>query len=103
MRCPKPFGKGLHFNEYTVTPAAPASGTAAGSFKNFYDRGTMRGSFALTFSATAPGAVTYAGTVTYTGGTGKFKHVRGSGTIRCTTTDGGAQKTCTVNSELTGI
>lgn len=101
--CTKPLGKGLHFNEYTVTPTGPGTGTVAARFKNFYDRGTMRGTAAMTFAATAPGAITYTGTLTYTGGTGKFKHVRGTGTIRCTTTDSGARKSCSVASRLTGI
>ncbi len=101
--CPKPFGEGLHFNEYTVTPTGPGTGAVAGTFKNFYDRGTTHGSVAMTFAATGPGAVTYTGTVTYTGGTGRYKHVRGSGTIQCATTDGGAHKTCSVTSRLTGV
>lgn len=102
-RCPAPFGDGVHFNEYTVTPTGPGTGSVAVSFKNFYARGTTHGTAAMTFTATAPGAITYTGTVTYTGGTGKFKHLRGTGTIHCTTTDGGAHKTCSVSSQLTGI
>lgn len=101
--CPAPFGKGLHYDEYTVTPTAPGQGTIAGTFKNYYDRGTASGTFALTFAASSTTDITYTGTVTYTGGTAKFKHVRGGGTIQCTTHDGGAHKACTVHSALTGI
>ncbi len=101
--CSKPFGAGLHFNEYTVTPTGPGTGSVVAAFKNYYNRGTTRGTAALTFAATGPGAVTYTGTLTYTGGTGKFRHVRGRGTIRCTTSDGGAHKRCTVRSTLTGV
>ena len=36
-------------------------------------------------------------------GTGAFSHIRGTGTIACTTTDGGAHKTCTVKTKLRGI
>ena len=57
----------------------------------------------MTFAATSPMNITYKGTVTYTGGTGKFRHVKGTGTIECTTTDGGAHKACTVKSRLTGL
>jgi hypothetical protein len=39
----------------------------------------------------------------YPGGTGRFEHGGGSGTIECTSTDGGAHRTCTVDSKLTGI
>lgn len=103
VTCPKPFRKGLHHNEYTVTPTAPGQGSIAGTFKNYYNRGTTSGTFALTFAASSPTDITYTGTVTYIGGTGKFKHVEGSGTIQCTTTDGGAHKACSVASTLTGI
>jgi hypothetical protein len=105
VSCPKPFGAGLHYNEVTVTsrPAPGVPGAANGTFKNYYNRGTTSGTFELTIVASSPTNVTYSGTVTYTGGTGKFKHVQGDGTIECTTTDGGAHKSCIVNSALTGI
>ena len=101
--CPAPFGRGLHYDEYTVTPTTAGQGTVTGTFKNYYDRGTASGTVALTFAASSPTDITYTGTVTYTGGTAKFKHVRGGGTVQCTTTDGGAHKACTVHSALTGI
>jgi hypothetical protein len=103
--CPSPFGKGVHYSAYTVTPPGPGGpGKVSGTFKNHYDSGTTHGTFALTFTPPAsPGNITYTGTVTYTGGTAKFRHVAGSGTIECTTSDGGAHKACTVNSKLAGI
>ena len=58
---------------------------------------------AMTFAATSPMNITYQGTLQYIGGTGKFRRVRGSGTIECTTSDGGAHKSCTVKSKLTGL
>ena len=102
-RCPGSFGKGLHHNSYTVTPTGPGQGTIAARFKNYYNLGTVRGRAEMTFAATSPMNITYQGTLTYTGGTGKFRRVRGSGTIECTTTDGGAHKSCTVKSKLTGL
>lgn len=102
-RCPAPFGKGVQYNTYTVTPSSPTSGSVAGTFKNYYNTGTAHGTFALTFSATSPANVTYTGTVTYTGGTGAFGRVKGTGTITCTTADGGAHKSCVVDSKLTGV
>jgi len=101
--CPRPFGMGVQYNSYTVTPTGPGKGTVAGTFKNFYSRGTASGTFALTFAATNPMNLTYTGSVAYTGGTAAFRGVRGSGTIHCTTTDGGAHKACTVNSTLKGL
>lgn len=103
VTCPSPFGKGLHVGSLTVTPTGPGHGTGTVDFKNYYDRGTTSGTVALTFAATSPTDISYEGTVTYTSGTGRFKHVKGGGTIRCTTTDGGAHKACTVTTTLTGV
>ncbi|MEA2220047.1 MAG: hypothetical protein QOJ35_2673 [Solirubrobacteraceae bacterium] len=101
--CPRPFGTGVHYDAYTITPTGAGQGSIAGIFKNYYDRGTARGTFALTFSATSPTDIAYTGTVTYTRGTGAFSHLRGRGTITCTSSDGGAHKACRVHSTLTGI
>jgi hypothetical protein len=103
--CPKPFGDGLHYSQITITqfPAPGAPGAATGKFKNYFNRGTTRGTVALTIVPTSPTNLTYTGTVTYTGGTGKFKRVKGGGTIVCTTSDGGAHKSCDVHTTLTGV
>jgi hypothetical protein len=102
VRCDSPLGNGVHHSRTTLMPTSPGNGGIAVAFKNYYDRGTVSGEVAGTFAATSPSDTTYAGTVRFTGGTGKFKHVRGAGTIRCTTADEGAHKTCTVVSKLTG-
>ena len=105
VSCPRPFGNGLHRGAFTVTskPAPGVPGAASGTFKNYYDGGTTSGTFAVTIVATSPTNLTYTGTVTYTGGTARFKHVRGAGTITCTTADGGTHKLCDVQTRLTGI
>jgi hypothetical protein len=105
VSCPSPFGSGLHYSEITVTqfPAPGAPGAATGTFKNYFSRGTTRGTVALTIIPTNPTNLTYTGTVTYTGGTGRFRHVAGGGTIQCTTTDAGAHKSCDVHTTLTGV
>ena len=79
------------------------NGSIAVRFKNYHNAGTTSGTVAGTFTATSPTDITYTGTITYTRGTGRFKRVRGSGTVRCTTTDGGAHKACTVNSKVTEV
>lgn len=105
VSCPKPLGAGLHHSAFTVSsqPGPGVSGAANGTFKNYFNRGTTRGTFKLTIAASSPTNLTYTGTVTYTGGTGTFKHIKGGGAIVCTTTDGGAHKRCEVNAKLTGI
>ena len=103
VACPGPFGSGTHVSAFTVTPTGVGTGTITATFTNSYHRGTASGTAQMTFTASSPSNITYSGTVTYTGGTRKFKHVEGGGTIVCTTTDGGAHKSCIVNSTLTGI
>ncbi len=101
--CPGTFGRGLHHNSYTVTPTGPGQGSIAARFKNAYNLGTVRGTGAMTFAATSPANIAYEGTIRYTSGTGAYRKIRGSGRITCTTTDGGAHKSCTVVSQVTGL
>ena len=101
--CPGPFGSGTHFSAFRVTPTGMGTGSIAATFTNTYHRGTTSGTADMTFTASSPTNITYSGTVTYTSGTRKFKHVQGTGTIECTSTDGGAHKSCTVDSVLAGI
>lgn len=106
VACPQPFGSGLHHSQITIGkfPGPGVSGSATGTFKNYFNRGTTRGTVAVTVVANGgPMNLTFTGTVKYTGGTGRFRHVKGDGTIVCTSTDGGLHKSCNVNTTLTGI
>ncbi len=101
--CLRPFGRGVQFNSYSVTPTSPSTGTISGSFKNYYNRGTTNGTFEMTFAASSPTDIAYTGTVRLKGATGAFRRARGSGTIACSTTDGGMHKTCNVRTTLRGL
>jgi len=101
--CLRPLGKGVQFNSYSVTPSSPTTGAITGTFKNYYDTGTTKGTFQLTFTATSLTDITYAGTVRVRSETGAFRRVRGSGTIECSTTDGGAHKICHAETALRGL
>ncbi len=103
VSCPRPFGDGVHYGTSTVTPTAPGQGTVAVRFKKYFDRGTITGTVAGTFAATSPMDITNKGAVTVTGGTGRFKHVRGSGALDCASSDGGAHRSCTFTLKLTGV
>lgn len=103
VSCPRPLGDGLHYGSSTMTPTGPRQGTVAVSFKKYFDRGTISGTVAGTLAAASPMNIIYNGTVTMTGGTGRFKHVSASGRLACTSADGGARKSCTVNLRLRGI
>jgi hypothetical protein len=83
VRCGHPFGKGSYHGRYrdNVTPS-PLTGSEAGSSKLSFKAGTVRGSYTIgqaPISGTAP----YHGTFHMTGGTGRFKHVRGTLNMTC--------------------
>ncbi len=103
VSCPRPFGHGLHYSSAVATPTGPGTGRVAVSFKKFFDRGTIRGTVAGTFTASSQTNVTYAGRATVTGGTGRYKHVTGNGKLACTSVDQGVHKSCTVTFRLKGI
>jgi len=103
VACPGSFGHGVHYGTSTVTPAAPGQGAVAVRFKKYFNRGTFRGTVAGTFAATSPTNIVYQGKVTVTGGTGAFRQVKGGGKINCTSSDGGAHRSCKANLTLKGI
>jgi hypothetical protein len=93
--CPSAFGKGVQHDTLTVTPTSATTATVTGPFKQFFDTGTVRGTVKLTASATSAGVVTYKGLAKISGGTGTYKHVKGSAKIECSSPDGGTHTTCT--------
>jgi hypothetical protein len=93
--CPSAFGKGVQHDTLTVTPTSPTTATVIGPFKQFFDTGTIHGTVKLTASATSEGVVTYRGVAKLSGGTGAYRHVKGSAKVECTSPDGGTHTTCT--------
>jgi hypothetical protein len=94
--CPSVFGKGVQHDTLTVTPTSQTTATVTGPFKQFFDTGTIHGTVKLTANATSAGAVTYKGVAKMSGGTGAYKHVKGSAKIECSSPDGGTHIACTV-------
>lgn len=93
IACPSPFGKGRVHNSFTLTPTSKTTGTVSGRFKHSYDRGTISGTFKLTFKAGATGLKS-SGTSKIFGGTGAYKHAKGSAKIACEASDK-THSTCT--------
>ena len=81
--CDPVFGKGVQHDSSVVTPASQFSGSFTGPVKQFFDHGTISGHFTISY-VTNPAtlAVTYDGTITIEAGTGKYKNVRGTGTLQ---------------------
>lgn len=103
VSCPRPLGRGLHYSSATASPTGPGQGTVAVTFKKYFDRGTISGTVAGTFSAASPKNISYAGAVRITRGTGAFRRVKGKGRIACTSSDGGQHKSCTFKLAITGV
>ena len=98
LSCGTPLGKGVQHNSATVASNAErTSGSFSGNVRLFFNEGALRGTYRTTFSV-ASGAVAYTGTIKVTSGTGDHKGVKGTGTIRGTSTDG---LTATLTEKLT--
>ena len=97
ISCSGPFGNGLQADQFNVRLTSPTTAVLTGPFKDFFDRGTIHGRFALHGTQTAT-----TGTVRFLGGTAAFKHVRGHGRLACKATTGN-ETDCTAVSKLTGI
>ncbi len=95
-KCSAPYGTGLIY----ITYKQAVSGThvtSAGTFKSFYNRGTIHGVYALAGTLpTAGSAITAAGTAKILGGTGAFAGNKAKGKMTCTTNDAGAHYACVV-------
>jgi hypothetical protein len=96
VNCASAFGNGVQHDTLTVTPTSPTTATVSGPFKQYFDTGTIYGTVNLTASATPTGAVTYTGLAKISGGTGAYKHLRGSAKVKCSSPDGGTHTTCTM-------
>jgi hypothetical protein len=81
--CNKVFGEGVQHDSSVVTPTGQFMGHFTGPVKQFFDKGTVSGTFTISY-VTDPTtlAVTYDGTIELTSGTGRYKHVKGTGTLQ---------------------
>ncbi|HUR86008.1 MAG TPA: hypothetical protein VMY78_11740 [Solirubrobacteraceae bacterium] len=86
ITCSAPLGKGVHHDSSTVARTSQTAGSFSGPLKFFFNTGTLRGSYKMTFDV-ANKTITYDGTLKITSGTGDFSGVTGKGTIGGTSTD----------------
>jgi hypothetical protein len=96
ISCPQPFGPGVPSATYTTTVnAKTGTTTLKGTYKNWFDTGTVYWSYSLRGQYTSATAATYKGTFTIKGGTGTYKGMKTTGALTCSTTNAGATSTCT--------
>ncbi len=81
VTCSRPFGKGSYHERYRDN-ITPPTGSETGSSRLSFKAGTVRGTYTLP-SAMISGTAHYPGTFHITGGTRRFKHVRGTLHISC--------------------
>jgi hypothetical protein len=99
--CGKPLGPGAEADSF----AQDSSGTQAGPYQQWFNAGTIYGTYSLTPNDTGPPttstftSASYTGTVMVTSGRGLYKKATGSGTLTCSTTDA-AHYTCTEKLKL---
>jgi hypothetical protein len=107
-KCGRPFGLGVQQDSSKTTRTSLTSGSFTGPFKLFFNQGTISGTFTIGFVTTlAPATyaitgVTYKGVLKVTKGTGKFRRVRGAGTVAGTSPDA-VKTTLQYQLKLTGI
>lgn len=83
------FPQGVQSDTWTV----PDSGDTVGSYRQYFNQGTIHGGFDLTPTESQTptqdniAATDYTGTVTVTGGTGVYTGVKGTGTSTCSSPD----------------
>jgi hypothetical protein len=77
--CSGPFGRGVQYDTFTLTPKTSTTGTAELRFKAYFDNGTVSGVWNATYQFTSATTGVFDQTVTWTSGTGDFKHVRATG------------------------
>ena len=80
VSCSGPFGSGVQHDTFTLMPETATTGTAELRFKAYFDEGTVSGVWRADYEFTSATEATFTQTVTWTGGTGDFKHVTGTGT-----------------------
>jgi len=97
VNCQKPFGNGVQSATYTATVnTKTGAATIKGPYKNWFDTGTLSGTYSLGGQYTSATAATFKGTFTITGGTGAFNGTKKiTGTLTCSTTNADATSTCT--------
>jgi len=78
--CPAPFGQGVQYDTFTMSPETPTTGTAVLKFKAYYDDGTVSGVWDAKYQLTSADSGIFRDKIHWTRGTGAFDHVRGSGT-----------------------
>jgi hypothetical protein len=83
VACNKVFGEGVQHDSSVVTPTGQYMGHFTGPVKQFFDKGTISGTFTISY-VTDPTtlAVSYDGTIDITKGTGRYRHVKGTGTLK---------------------
>ena len=100
VNCSGPFGKGVQYDTFTLSPKTPTSGNAELKFKDYFSTGTVSGVWKANYQFTSMTTATFnQKTVLWTKGTGAFKGVKavGSGTGMLSGTTGHVKQTLSLS------
>lgn len=101
IKCGKLLGAGLAQLSFTM----PASGNLVGAAQEYFALGSMHGKYVLVPddpTSDSFSAASYTGTMTIKGGTGAFQMAKGTGKLKCTTTDS-IHLSCVEHLKLTSL
>lgn len=102
VRCHGGFGSGVQADTFKLM----STGNVQGHYTQYFDLGSLHGSFTLTPVGSAPTSKStfsteqYKGKAKVTGGTGSYAGTKGKGTVKCSTPDG-VHFACTEKLKLT--
>lgn len=86
--CSKELGRGVQADSFTTSP----SGDLTGSLKQYFNTGSIHGTYVLTATDGQPSStftsISYTGVLTVMGGTGDYRQAKGAGTLTCSSADG---------------
>lgn len=100
VTCSGPFGKGVEYDTYTLSPKTSTTGTIVRKFKEYFNNGTVSGMSKATYQFTSSTtAIVNQKKVEWTSGTGAFKGIKaaGTGTGRMNATSGTVKQTIYVS------
>jgi hypothetical protein len=93
-KCSAPYGSGLGYITYVEGASTTGKASDSGTFKAYYNRGTIHGTYALSGPLPTTGPITLTGIIKVLGGTGAFAGTKAKGPMTCTSSDAGAHITC---------
>lgn len=102
MLCTGPFGTGVQADNYAEKVKRGGTITSKGTFTDYFDAGSVRGTYTLTGRFTNSTSGRFTGPLKITKGTGAYASIKGTGTLYCATRNAGKTDNCLMKVTETG-